>query len=127
MARNSFILKGWTVILFAVFVAFLGSGSVDYIDVARIIATIAAACFWGLDGYFLWQERLFRRLYDHVRMLNEDAIDYSMSTGGFREMESWKSAILSKTLFLFYGPFYSLMMLIVIATAIGDLLGRSFG
>jgi len=29
------------------------------------LAYFSAIAFWGLDGYFLHQERLFRKLYDH--------------------------------------------------------------
>ena len=123
MARNSFLIKGWTILLFAAFMAFLGTGNISYINAAQFIALVAAGCFWGLDGYFLWQERLFRRLYDHVRILNEEVIDYSMDTNGFREAENWKSAVLSKTLFLFYGPFYALMIIISVASIFAGLPG----
>jgi len=60
MAANSFWLKGWSVTLVsALFV-------VDVKDIeARVIwvALLPALCFWGLDGYYLWQERLpYRRI-----------------------------------------------------------------
>ena len=29
------------------------------------LAYIPATVFWGLDGFFLWQEQLYRKLYDH--------------------------------------------------------------
>ena len=32
---------------------------------------VLTSSFWFLDSYFLWQERLFRTLYDHVRTLKE--------------------------------------------------------
>ena len=39
--------------------------------------------FWGLDGYFLWQERLFRALYDHIRAMDAAEIDFSMDVSAF--------------------------------------------
>ena len=61
--------------------------------------------FWALDGYFLWQERLFRALYAHVRVLKEDSIDFSMDVSPFRNgwKQNWLGAVLSITLILFYG------------------------
>ena len=39
----------------------------------------------GLDGYFLHQERLFRKHYDPVLKLSEDKIDFSMNTTIFED------------------------------------------
>ena len=80
--------------------------------------------FWGLDGYFLWQERLFRTLYDHVRGLDESAVDFSMQTSAFRTgwNHTWIGATLSITLILFYG---ALIAAIVLAVLINGSLGES--
>ena len=48
------------------------------------LAYFPAIAFWILDGYFLRQERLFRRLYDHVRSLEEADVDYSMDASPVR-------------------------------------------
>jgi hypothetical protein len=53
------------------------------------VAFLPAAAFWGLDGYFLWQERLFRALYDHVRTIKEDSVDYGLSTQQFLPSSTW--------------------------------------
>ena len=34
--------------------------------------------FWILDAYYLWQERLFRAVYDSIRQKSEDEIDFEM-------------------------------------------------
>ena len=59
----------------------------------------------GLDGYFLWQQRLFRALYDHVRQLEESDIDFSMDIQPFRtnRARTWLGATFSRTLVGFYG------------------------
>ena len=54
----------------------------------------------GLDGYFLWQERLFRDLYDHVRVLDEADVDFSMDLSTFKR--TWLGATFSIMLVPFY-------------------------
>ena len=98
LATDSFRIKGWSVVLVSAFLILVvreDRGDLAWFGCIPVIA------FWGLDGYFLWQERLFRDLYDHVRTLQEDHIDFSMDTSAFRC--SWWRATLSITLFLFYG------------------------
>jgi len=67
------------------------------------LAYFPALAFWFLDGYFLWKERLFRALYDHVRNLNEENIDFSMSTSIVKDkVDSWIEVSLSKTVRIFH-------------------------
>ena len=49
------------------------------------LAYFPAVAFWALDAYYLRQERLFRKLYDHVRALPETSIDFSMNTSPFEK------------------------------------------
>ena len=110
LASDSFRMKGWCVVLVAILLILLArEGRIEFIAVVTLIPVIA---FWGLDGYFLWQERLYRALYDHVRTLEEDQIDFSMNVSPFRtgRPRTWPSATFSRTLVLFYG---------VLATAVG--------
>ena len=80
MAFNSFMLKGWSVVLVsAVLVLVSRQGGGRW----ALIGLFPALIFWGLDGYFLRQERLYRALYDHVRLLASDEIDFSMRTDAF--------------------------------------------
>ena len=69
------------------------------------LAYIPAFVFWGLDGFFLWQEQLYRKLYDHVRVLKNEDVDFSMNTMPFRTNDgpTWLGATLSKTLIPFHG------------------------
>ena len=101
LATASFRLKGWAVVLVSALFVLLkdGSGGVP------LAALVPVLIFWGLDGYFLWQERLFRALYDHVRVLKDDAVDFSMDAGAFRNgwKQTWVGSVLSITLILFYG------------------------
>ena len=103
LASDSFRVKGWSVVLVAALIALLVRESRIEFSVVALVPVIA---FWCLDGYFLWQERLYRALYDHVRVLKEDEIDFSMNVSPFKtdRKRTWFGATLSLTLLLFYGP-----------------------
>ena len=101
LASDSFRMKGWCVVLVAaLFVLLVREGRIEFAGVALVPVLF----FWGLDGYFLWQERLFRALYDHVRVLGEDKIDFSMDVSALKKDRSrtWLNATFSRTM-LFYG------------------------
>lgn len=100
LAGNSFIVKGWSVTLVsALFALAAKEADVRYV----LLGIFPVGMFWGLDGYFLYQERLFRKLYDKVR-LSENDTDFSMNTKGLWNWKvSWPAAILSPASLLFYG------------------------
>ena len=114
LADNSFRLKQWSVLLVAATLALLSQQPAP-IEWACLISLIPVLVFWGLDGYFLWQERLYRKLYDQVRILNEKEIDFSMNTYRFQTGQKpffqWLCVTLSKTLFPFYGSFVLLILI----------------
>ena len=59
LSQNSFLLKGWSVVLIsALFALSAGDSNPAFI----VLAYIPAFIFWGLDGYFLREERKFRAL-----------------------------------------------------------------
>lgn len=98
LASNSFLLKGWSVTLVSALLALAAGSKALYL----FLAYLPVVAFWILDGYFLHQERLFRALYDRVRGLSEEAIDFSMNTAGL-PVASWLRTMFSKTLLLFHG------------------------
>ncbi len=101
LSSNSFLLKGWSVVLVSAMFAFAAK---DSKMVFIYLAYFPAISFWGLDGYFLRQERLFRALYDHVRKLSENGIDYSMNTSIVEaKVAPWAAVTISKTLLVFHG------------------------
>ncbi len=99
LANSSFFLKGWTVIFVA---AVLGFATKDSKPMYVWLAAIPTLSFWALDGFYLNQERLFRRLYDTVRETDENEIDFSMNTTSFKQKWDWFRAIFSRTLVFFY-------------------------
>ena len=60
MASNSFALKGWSV---AISAALMGLAAKNADTVFAVLALYPALSFWGLDAYYLRQERLFRKLF----------------------------------------------------------------
>jgi hypothetical protein len=80
------------------------------------IALLPCIVFWALDGYFLWQVRLFRALYDDVRVMDEKLIDFSLGTQGvIAQAPSFVKSIFSQTLLVFHG---TLLFSIVLALLI---------
>ncbi|MEE9442087.1 MAG: hypothetical protein V3V99_05410 [candidate division Zixibacteria bacterium] len=101
LSQNSFLLKGWSVVLVSAMFALAAKDSRLLFVYLAYFPTIA---FWCLDGYFLHQERLFRKLYDHVRKLSEENIDFSMNTQIVQDqVASCAGVTLSKTLIVFHG------------------------
>ncbi len=111
MAANSFLLKGWSVTLVAGLMAlsFAADQKIAFITISFIPVVV----FWILDGYYLWQERLFRGVYDHVRQLDESEIDFRMNPMDFvGGPNTWPAAMFSKTILTFY------LALIVVMAAV---------
>jgi hypothetical protein len=101
MAQNSSANKGWAVALVSGLYALAAAGSnVKF----AYVAYLPSVMFWYLDAYYLRQERLFRKLYDHVRGTADDKVDYSMNTQPFAAaVDSLPKVMLSGTLAPFYG------------------------
>lgn len=113
LSHNSFLLKGWSVILVS---AMFALAAKDSQLLFVYLAYFPAISFWCLDGYFLHQERLFRKLYDRVRKLPEEKIDFSMNTQSVHDLVAcWVEVTMSKTLLAFHGV---ILVSIIIVTVI---------
>jgi len=101
LSTNSFLLKGWSVVLVSALFALSASNTNP---VFTFLAYFPAIIFWGLDGYFLWEEKKFRALYNRVRGLDEAEIDFSMEADPVAaEAGDLWDATWSKTLIPFHG------------------------
>ena len=108
MAFNSFMIKGWTITLVAVTLLLRGS------EYQVLIAFIPILVFWFLDAYFLWQERLYRRLYNWVikNRTNTDQYLFDMNAYRFKNEEQSRLRIMfSITLGWFYGLIFILTLI----------------
>lgn len=109
LSTNSFLLKGWSVLLVSGMLA-LAVNSENWNFV--YLAFLPVIALWVLDGFFLWQERLYRNLYDEVRQKDAKLVDFSMSIHHLKHTTSWLSAIFSRTLVLFHGILFLVLMII---------------
>jgi hypothetical protein len=112
LGTSSFLVKGWTLTITAAFFALLISRPNWGIALTGLIPIVA---FWFLDGHFLWQERLFRSLYDDVRQPVTDVELMSMNLNPYKDTKTWKQATFSPTPLLFYGALVLVDMALVIA------------
>ena len=112
LSTNSFLLKGWSVALVS---AMFVLSSKDARPAFLFLTYIPAIIFWGLDGYCLWQERLFRALYKHVRVMPDKDVDFCMSTGKITQSKGlrWFDSIFSMTLIMFYGALILAIILVM--------------
>lgn len=109
MAFNSFIIKGWAVTLVVVTLLLKGT-----LFQQAVIAFIPLLVFWFLDAYFLWQERMYRKLYEWVVNNRLKTDEYLFDVNAYRfegEVQSRFRIMFSITLGWFYG---SIAILIII-------------
>jgi hypothetical protein len=111
MAGNSFLLKGWSVTLISALFALAAKDSNQFF---LYLAYFPCVAFWSLDGYFLWQERMYRKLYQEVAKKNLESIDFDMNATKFKDnVDSWFSTCFSATLRLFHGVVFGVIVLIM--------------
>lgn len=112
LGRNSFLLKGWSVILVSAMFALSANNSNSKFS---YLAFFPAIAFWVLDGYFLYIEKLYRNLFDYVRNLNENKIDFSMNYKKHKlKTDSWIRKMFSLTLGIFHGMIILSIIIITI-------------
>lgn len=114
MSGNLFLLKGWSITLIA---ALFALAAKDANKAYIVVAYFPLFIFWFLDGYFLSMERRFRSLYEHVRMLKEEQVDFSMSIEAYKSdpRNTWISAVTSRTLLTYYVGLALVMIVLAIA------------
>lgn len=93
MAKNSFLLKGWSITLL--------TGIITLLNNKIYVSNSIIILFLLLDSYYLMNERQYRKLYEKVRMLNNKEINFDMSIKFFDKKEYLKS-IFSYTEICFY-------------------------
>lgn len=112
LAHSSFLLKGWSVILVSALFALAAKDVKIYFI---YLAYFPAIAFWGLDAYYLWQERLYRGLYDRIRGMNDQNIDFSMDTSPVKsQVTPWIGVVFSKTMLAFHGTIVATISVVMI-------------
>lgn len=111
MATNSFLLKGWSVTLISALFALAAKDSNQFFI---YLAYFPCVTFWSLDGYFLWQERMYRKLYKEVTTTSPESINFDMNASKYKsKVDSWFSVCFSVTLRMFHGVIFGVIILIM--------------
>ena len=111
LAGNSFLIKGWSVTLTSALFALAAARS-DRRFV--LLSYFPVIMFWVLDSYFLYQERLFRKLYDNIRIATTS--DFSMDTTEVKgNAKTWTQTAFSTTLLIFHGTIVCVILIIMFA------------
>lgn len=123
LGNDSFLVKGWAVTVAGVFFGF----AVNKTDAGlAIVSLLPTALFWGLDTYFLRAERLFRVLYDHVRIplagvepffmaATAPAFVEALPPGREKDEASRWKTFKSVTLLIFYGGLVLSALVVAVA------------
>lgn len=123
LARNSFTIKaGSTTVAAALVAVTFGSSKPE----VALIGLVLLVMFWGLDAFYLGQERLFRGLYNNVRRGPPPtfgsegyfSMDITTPRGLRRVVPTLLLPMFSRTLPIFYGAL--LILLIVTAFVATD-------
>lgn len=114
MNTNSFMIRGWTVVLLsAIFALAAKEADSRYL----LVACFALPAFWALDAIYVSQERQYRGLYNDVR---KGAVeDFLMDASSYNKGNStWTKAAFSKTTLLFYLPMLLAVIIVVVWTIV---------
>ena len=99
-AHNSFMIKGWAITLVVATLLLKGTRYQVF------IAFIPLLVFWFLDAYFLWQERMYRKLHDWIISNRLKTDEHLLDLNAYRfkdEVQSKFRIMFSITLVWFYG------------------------
>lgn len=110
MAQNSFVIKGWMITIVVGLFLFLQNDNLQYNFLIYLFPIIG---FWLLDSYYLWQERLYRKLYGSVISNLEESSDLKLSVEEFKNSTKYLSALFSITEILTYLPVALFVFLIL--------------
>lgn len=117
MAANSFALKGWAVTLVAGIFALAAK---DADKTYFLIAYIPILIFWGIDSYYLLQEKMYRDLYDNIRQKGPEEIDFCMKlqekSKNSENERDYIFCCLSRTELWFYVPLAIASAVIILIT-----------
>ena len=121
MSNNSFLLKGWNVTLSSAILALIISNPNPLF---AIVALLSSLSFWGLDAYYLRQERLFRSLYDDLRVSavatkTKRVEVFSLDTTKYEvQVPSWFRTLWSKSIFWLHGIVIVVVIFTVFALSV---------
>lgn len=113
-ARSCFLLKGWSVTIVAATFLLAVRGADPILAMAS--GLLPSITFWGLDAFYLRQERQYRALYDHIRTRAPSASDrFSLDARKFGvRVPSWLATFLAPPVFWFHLTVVSIVILALV-------------
>ncbi len=113
-ARNTFLLKGWSVTLVAAVFLLAIRGAEPTLAMAA--GFLPSLTFWALDAYYLRQERMYRALYNHVRKAAPTSESrFSLDARPFvSEVPGWFRTLGATPVFWFHA---AILAIVVVALA----------
>ena len=109
MAQNSFAIKGWTITILVGLFVFVQNEKFKHNIFIYLIPIIF---FWLLDSYYLWQERLFRKLYNDIIVNVTEESDLSMNVTQYKNTVKFYSSLFSVTEIVIYLPLLLIVLLL---------------
>ena len=101
LGSNSFLVKSWSMTIIVAAMILIARQDIQN-SYFVLVLILPALGFWILDGYFLWQERLFRQIYGEIRVQSDTDFEMNPTKHKNKPKCSWFSSIFSLTLVIFY-------------------------
>jgi hypothetical protein len=112
MNSNSFQMKSWMLVLVtALLGSFANTGNQSFI----LLALLPTVIFWGLDTYYLQQERKFRGIYNDVTGLSKEPKEIKPFAMPINLYEGGKYSFMDVFLSITILPLYLLIIVILLA------------
>ncbi len=109
MGSNSFMIKGWCVALIAAIFALSADNANSSFS---YLALFPLVIFWGLDTFFLRQEKMYRKLYEEVADGNVKSDKFTMNASVYsKDIGCYLEVAISKTLLPFYGAMIVMILI----------------
>ena len=101
LESNGFLVKGWSMTLIVAAMVLIARLNMDN-PCFILVFILPSIVFWILDAYFLRHGRLFRHIYDEIRLRANT--DFEMKPLKYKNEPDcrWISVISSATLIMFY-------------------------
>lgn len=116
MNRNSFQIKAMSVTISSALLAITAS---NFNPLYISIVYLSLFIFWGLDAFYLSQEKGYRQLYDNIRKIDSlnEKLDFNLNLNKeyLNGKNSWQAVLLNKIIFPIYG-LQALIALILLIT-----------
>lgn len=118
MAKNSFMVKGWALTIFAGVIAISKTEVINNLWLLVCTILIPYTAFWLLDAFFLHTERKYCKMYTWIlqeRKKGNTEYQYDLNPTRFnKDVGCMSHSFFSKTLLLFYGiPVIVIILLII--------------